>query len=161
MSKSSINFQKYLRLIFLGFTLAIFIYSCKKESTPTVDLNQKIDTSSKSDNMAISDTSSFISVNGESVKGKATVYLGNNKYQLALQDFSANNGPALKVYLSKDANAAGFIDLGPLKSTVGNQVYDIPSAGIVVKDYPYVIIFCKSFNIVFGYSKVAYKTSSN
>ncbi len=129
------------------------VYSCKKNSTPTLDLNQSVDTSQSK---LISNTGLFISSNNESVKGKTLLYATKDSFKLAFQDFSSTNGPDLKVYLSKDSLASAIFNVGSLKSTMGSQVYSVSMTGLTIKDYPFIIIFCKQYNIPFGYAKVTY-----
>ncbi|MEO7562004.1 MAG: DM13 domain-containing protein, partial [Ferruginibacter sp.] len=73
----------------------------------------------------------------------------NNKYVLKLADFRSDNGPDLKVYLSKGVSPTAFISLGDLKSTNGNQVYDIPGTPDFTQ-YRYVLIHCEKYNHRYG-----------
>jgi hypothetical protein len=66
-----------------------------------------------------------------------------------VENFGTTNGPDLKVYLSKAASPQEFISLGDLKSTNGNQVYDIPGTPDF-KKYRFVLIHCERFNHLFG-----------
>jgi hypothetical protein len=85
----------------------------------------------------------------EKVSGQAKIFLTNDKYMLKLENFSTTNGPDLKVYLSKASSPQEFISLGDLKSTNGNQVYDIPGSPDFTK-HRYVLIHCEKFNHLFG-----------
>lgn len=100
-------------------------------------------------------------------KGKATVYnLPEGKQILRLSDFSTSNGPDVHVYLvaAKDAadNAtvknAGFIDLGSIKGSEGDQNYDIP-ANTDLNRYQAVTIWCARFNV--NFATAALKTPAN
>lgn len=83
------------------------------------------------------------------VTGKAEIYKTASNYDVKLANFNSSNGPALHVYLSKEAMPINFIDLGVLKSTAGNQVYSI--AGMPdFTDYKYISIHCVAFNHLFG-----------
>jgi hypothetical protein len=83
------------------------------------------------------------------VSGSVMVYQANGKLQLKLSGFSTTNGPDLKVYLSKEIQPVNFIKLGDLKSTSGNQVYDI--TGIPdFSQYRYALIHCEQYNHLFG-----------
>jgi hypothetical protein len=66
-----------------------------------------------------------------------------------LDPFSSQNGPDLRVYLSKDANASSYISMGKLKSTTGKQSYEVPGNPDVA-DYKYIMIWCEQFTVVFG-----------
>lgn len=137
--------KKYLCMLLMA---AAFV-SCKKESTPTVALNEKVD-------LAVAtpkDTGSFVNGPYGAVKGVARIYVTEGKYSLALTDFSSSNGPDLKVYLSKEADPQNFVNLGSLRSVNGNQVYEIP-ASVNVADYKYALIFCQQYKHLFGYSEL-------
>jgi hypothetical protein len=125
---------------------------CKKESTPTAALNEKIDLT-----VSAPQSSSGGFSNGPygAVTGSARVYLTDGKYQLDLENFNTSNGPDLKVYISKEQNPAHFVNLGSLKSTSGNQVYDIPT-GVDPKDYTYALIFCQQYSHLFGYTQLTF-----
>ncbi len=142
-----------LSLAFL-LTSTVFI-ACKKESSSgasTTPLNEQVDPTKST----LQNTSnSFASASGERVSGTAKIYLTGNNYQLSLESFSSTNGPALKVYLSKEQQPVNFVNIGDLKSTSGNQVYDIPS-GVNVKDYKYVLIYCQQYSQLFGYAQFTF-----
>jgi hypothetical protein len=91
----------------------------------------------------------FSGTDNQQVTGEAKIYFINNKYQLKLENFQTDNGPDLKVYLSKRDRPNEFISLGDIKSTNGNQVYEIT----VTPDFTmhkYVLIHCERFNHLFG-----------
>lgn len=137
--------KKYLTMMLLGLAFV----SCKKESTPTAALNEHVDPL-----VATAKTSGGFS-NGPygSVTGTAKIYLTEDKYQLALENFSTSNGPDLKVYLSKEMDPLSFVNLGSLKSISGNQLYDVP-ASVNTADYKYALIFCQQYKHLFGYSEL-------
>jgi hypothetical protein len=85
--------------------------------------------------------------------GKATVYsLEDGQNLLRFEDFDVTNGPALHVYLVKDASGdvdSGFIDLGELKGNKGSQNYTI-AEDIDVTQYNSVVIWCKPFAVTFA-----------
>lgn len=128
----------------LFILLAIAIASCsKKDSTPDTNLNQNIVGGTPIG------TGSFTGTPGHTVSGSATWVTTNGETKLQLSNFSTSNGPDLRVYVSKDLNASSFISLGKLQSTSGNQVYTIPS-GTDVKNFPYALIWCQQFSVLFG-----------
>jgi hypothetical protein len=86
---------------------------------------------------------------GDKANGDAMVYDDGGKWKLFLSNFSSVNGPDLRVYLATNTSASAFLDLGKLKSTSGNQTYDI-TGNPDLKNYKYVIIWCKAFSIYFG-----------
>jgi hypothetical protein len=77
---------------------------------------------------------------GHTAMGVASIYLKDGAYTVLLEPFSSQNGPDLKVYLSKDAGATEYIRLGNLKSTMGKQSYPVPS-GTVIDTFDYVLIW--------------------
>ncbi len=137
-------------IIVLGIVL-ILIACNKNVGSSTAALDEKIDTAA----MVVRNTmaGNFISY-GQNVSGSAKVYLVAGKYSLALENFSTNNGPDLHVYLSTETQPADFIDLGKLKSTAGNQVYDITGSPDFAK-YKYALIHCQQYNHLFGSAPIS------
>jgi hypothetical protein len=126
--------------------LIFFSSSCRKASTEF--LNEKVDTSG-----VVKVQGSFSGVGSEKVSGQAKVYLQRGKLFLALENFSTDNGPDLKVYLSQADVPKDFIKLGDLKSTKGNQVYDITGMPDFAK-YKYALIHCERFNHLYGVAEL-------
>ncbi len=118
------------------------LFSCSKTSTETLDEMLSVE--------ALPNMSgSFKGYGSENVSGTAQIFLTNTQYTLKLENFSTTNGPDLKVYLSKAASPTDFISLGDLKSTNGNQVYDIKGTPDF-SQYRFVLIHCERFNHLFG-----------
>ncbi len=98
----------------------------------------------------------FVGVNDgvHNAEGQSKViFLDDGREILRLEDFKSTNGPDLYVYLSTDIDATDIINLGKLKANVGNQNYDIPE-GTDLEKYNKVLIWCKSFSVLFGSSKL-------
>jgi Electron transfer DM13 len=129
------------------FVSAVLILaSCKKEyNTPTTPLDDRVDTVSAS----LEHKGNFMNGPYGTVSGTAKIYQENGKFILSLLSFSSSNGPALHVYLSKEVQPVNFIDLGDLKSTNGNQLYDVPGSPNFM-EYKYALIHCKEYNHLFG-----------
>lgn len=123
--------------------------SCKKEGqlASTEVLNEMIDTSSNAP--ALKYSGDFSSGPFGTVTGKAEIYKTGSDYDVKLASFSSSNGPALHVYLSKEAMPINYIDLGILRSTAGNQVYSITGMPDFA-DYKYISIHCVAYNHLFG-----------
>jgi hypothetical protein len=75
---------------------------------------------------------------------------------LFLEDLDTDNGPDLKLFLSRtpaggDAKAYGTdpLDLGALKGNRGDQVYNIPPTADL-GSYRSVVIWCERFSVGFG-----------
>lgn len=103
---------------------------------------------------------------GHHTSGTATIYQLEDKSQvLRLQDFSTTNGPDLFVVLSANANPdadgigaeGSYLQLAALKGNKGNQNYDVPAA-TDGKRYKSVVIWCRTFNVVFGYATLQQAT---
>ena len=89
------------------------------------------------------------------------VHWGRGKvgvYQRAVfleSDFEVGPGPAFHVYLvpkpnirqSSDLEGVMYVDLGGLRAFKGSQRYAVP-AGVNLKDYPSVIIWCERFSVL-------------
>jgi hypothetical protein len=91
-------------------------------------------------------------------KGSATVHqLRDGKKVLRLTEFATSNGPDVRVYLvaapdasdNETVKKAGFVELGKLKGTEGDQNYDIP-ADLDLAKYRAATIWCKRFSVNFG-----------
>jgi hypothetical protein len=89
--------------------------------------------------------------------GTAAVHQLGDRRVLRLTGFSTSNGPDVRVYLVAAPDAtddetvtrAGFVELGKLKGTQGDQNYDIP-AGLDLEKYRAVTIWCRRFSVNFG-----------
>jgi hypothetical protein len=129
--------------LFLLFTL--FVFSCKKEATPTEDPMEM-------EMMGAIRTHTGLFVNGPFgvVSGTAHIVRNTNgSIQLNIENLKATNGPDLKVYLSKELQPVNFIKLGALKSVNGNQVYDVTGMPDIM-EYKYALVHCQAFNHLFG-----------
>jgi hypothetical protein len=95
------------------------------------------------------DTSGSVSIAKED--GKNYLILG--------QDFKTENGPDLFVVLHRSLppqnyDAKEYIDLGKLQSISGSQKYEIP-ADVNPKEFKSAVIWCRKFNVTFGYAALA------
>ncbi len=124
------------------FCSVLLLAACSKASTET--LNEMV-----IDGIVAKFSGNFSGVGNQKVEGQAKIFMVNNKYQLKLENFRTDNGPDLKVYLSKASTPNEFISLGDIKSTNGNQVYDILAAPDFAV-YRYVLIHCEAFNHLYG-----------
>jgi hypothetical protein len=121
------------------------IVSCSKDdNTDTTTANDPVITTGK----VIAQGSLSGNMNYK-VSGVAKAIEDNGVKSVRLENFSSTNGPDLKVYLAKDANAASFINLGNLKSTSGNQNYAL-TGSINLAEYKYILIWCQQFGVLFG-----------
>lgn len=128
--------------------ISLMSVSCKKEmQASTINLNEGVDTSVA----MLKYAGVFMAGPYGTATGKAEVFKSGSKFELKLADFMVNNGPALHVYLSKEAMPIHFIDVGELKSTNGNQVYQVPDMPDFLS-YKYISIHCVAYNHLFGYA---------
>lgn len=88
-------------------------------------------------------------IGGHSATGTASLYDSDGKKFVLLDPFMSQNGPDLKVYLSKDVSASSYIRLGGLKSTDGSQSYEVPGMPDIGQ-YTYVHIWCEKFSVEFA-----------
>jgi hypothetical protein len=105
---------------------------------------------------ATSTTSASVPIIGTTAhpaSGTVRIIESEGKRYVRYENFKTINGPDIFVYLSKDLKASDFVNLGRVKGTEGNINYDIPE-GINIKDYPYVIIWCEAFSVLFNSAKV-------
>ena len=99
-------------------------------------------------------TGSFVDV-AHRGSGKAHVIDTGDNNILRFEDLAVDNGPDLRVLLSKNANVqrsadlGDYIEVGKVKGNVGNQNYTL-DAGVDVSEYKSVIIYCKPFHVVFN-----------
>jgi Electron transfer DM13 len=123
----------------------IFFTSCKKDKASTAVLNETTDTTTAAKKLM----GTFMNGPYGTVMGGVQVYEENNTFTLQLQNVTISNGPDLHVYISKEEQPVNFIDLGKLKSTMGNQVYNIPGKPDFTQ-YKFALIHCQQYNHLFG-----------
>ncbi|MDZ7645789.1 MAG: DM13 domain-containing protein [Cytophagales bacterium] len=135
------------KLFFICFLVPII--SCKEDdATPTGPINDNFDPSTAT----LLKSGALVGID-HTVSGTAALYDTGSKKIILLDPFNSQNGPDLKVYLSKDINASSYISLGALKSTTGKQSYEIPGNPDVT-DYNYVMVWCEQFTVVFGRAEI-------
>ncbi len=104
-------------------------------------------------------TGSFIDTGGVE-RGSGDVTIGktsDGQYAMHLEHLDVTPGPDLHVYLSTSANpesaaqvTSGGVDLGTLSSVQGAVNVAIPaSVGANLAQYKSVVIYCKSFSVIF------------
>jgi hypothetical protein len=125
--------------------VVIGVVSCKKETlSDTRTINQMVDTTA-----VLLYKGSFTNGPYGSVTGDAKVYKQQGKLLLKLSNFNTSNGPDLHVYISKEIMPVTFINLGKIKSTNGNQLYEITGTPNFL-EYKYICIHCVAYNHLFG-----------
>ena len=74
-----------------------------------------------------------------------------NRRFLVFENFSTDNGPDLRVWLSKNTSAAQYQEVGKLTAVSGNFSYEL-AANIDPVLYNHVLIWCEDFSVLFGYA---------
>jgi hypothetical protein len=133
----------------------LFVKTTVNESLP-VEVATKTDVAGGTAESGVLLSGQFRSYAHETVGTAAVHELGGHRV-LRLTGFSTSNGPDVRVYLvaANDATddetvtKAGFVELGKLKGTQGDQNYEIP-AGLDLEKYRAVTIWCRRFSVNFG-----------
>lgn len=134
-----------MRLTLIILLVALVAASCKKGSlASTTTTNEMVDTTA-----VLKYSGNFVSGPYGTVTGRAEVYKNGSSYEVKLVNFNTSNGPALHVYLAKEAMPVNYMDLGVLKSTNGNQVYSVTGMPVFA-EYKYISIHCVAYNHLFG-----------
>ena len=133
-----------------GVALAVFLYPFV---FPPPEAMDQLTVAEQTEVLA---TGTFIHANPSDPihygSGKVSVY----RETVFLEgDFEVGPGPAFHVYLvpkamirqSSHVPDTMFVDLGKLRAFKGSQKYKIP-AGIRLKDYPSVVIWCRQFGVL-------------
>jgi hypothetical protein len=129
------------KLFLLPLILLVFT-SCEKEGEFTQTKNQSIDYATS----VLLKTGQFTTTSGISGSGTVKIYEENNLRKLVLENYTIENGPDLKVYLSTSDAPNTFVNLGNVNAT---SVYVIPEA-IDLNTYKYVLIHCQQYNHLFA-----------
>ncbi len=123
----------------------VLCFSCGvEEATPETPVNDMFDAGGATTLKA----GMFVNAVHQ-VSGNVTLFETSGTHTVLLDSFMSENGPDLRVYLSKDDKATEYVSLGKMKSTTGRQAYEVPK-GTVVSDYKYVLIWCQQFSVLFG-----------
>jgi hypothetical protein len=104
----------------------------------------------------------FHSVAHETRGTAAILRLTDGSRILRFTEFATSNGPDVRVYLVAAPDAAdnatvkraGFVELGRLKGTDGDQNYDVP-ADLDLSKYRAVTIWCKRFAVNYATAPLA------
>ena len=97
----------------------------------------------------------------DTVAGNVTLgKTSDGKVILRFENLNSANGPDLHVYLSKQASPATTqqvmdgIEVGKLQATTGASNYEL-AATTDITQFKSVVIYCKSFSVVFGYANLS------
>jgi hypothetical protein len=102
---------------------------------------------------------------GHDARGTALIIeAANGNTYLRFEHFEVENGPDLKVYLSRagadaeDGLAADIVDLGDLKGNVGDQNYLVP-ASVDLTRYRSAVVWCRRFSVGFAVAPLDLRNS--
>jgi hypothetical protein len=126
--------------------LITFLSGCEvEENTPKKPIDDDFD----SEAATLIKEGVLIGIGGHTASGTAGLYDDNGQKFVVLDPYESQNGPDLKVYLSKNQGASSYINLGPLKSVTDKQAYAVPG-NPNISEYTYVHIWCEQFSVEFG-----------
>lgn len=141
--------------IIVGIALLAFAYyaiSPLFRNIKVYDINPVTNNSSTTSVQAITPVI-VTGTTGHPASGTVRLVEGDGKRYIRYENFKTINGPDIYVYLAKDLDAKEFVNLGHVRATEGNINYEVPS-GVNVKDYPYVLTWCKTFGVLFNSAKL-------
>ena len=118
------------------------LISCEKEGEFSQTNNQTLN----SNNAVLLKTGQFTTTSGISGSGSVKIYTESNLRKLVLENYTIENGPDLKVYLSTSDAPNTFVNLGNLNP---ETVYTIPNS-VDLNVYKYVLIHCQQYNHLFA-----------
>jgi hypothetical protein len=102
----------------------------------------------------------FVSHEHATTGSARVIQLPDGARQLAIEGLETTNGPDVHVWLSAGPVLEGFdgwftaagydyVDLGPIKGNLGDQLYDIPD-GVDLSLFRTVDLWCVQFSVSFG-----------
>ena len=149
-----------MSLKYLGqvFWVGLLLMSCSgsPDSETSAGQGSPQPAVSKAENSKILTQGTFVSGN-YNTQGSATLISSEGKTFLELdQSFQTDQGPDLFVLLHQDAKPEtyepdNYTVVSKLKEIQGGQQYEIPADADLAK-YQSVAIWCKKFNVTFGYA---------
>lgn len=133
-----------MKLIKTLIIICVFTSCGPDDAIPETPINDQFDPTTA----MLLKAGMLVGVN-HTASGTASVFHSNGRHTVVLDPFESQNGPDLKVYLSKSVDATEYVNLGQLKSITGKQSYDVP-AGVNPANYPFVLIWCEKFSVIFA-----------
>jgi Electron transfer DM13 len=150
-----------MKKIILFLALTYGFVSCTKTDEPVPAASQATTTTppavptttafdTKNQTLVLKGT--FMS-NAHTVAGTVKVYENSEKKRtMVFENFSTEAGPDLRIWVAEDAAAKNYIEVAN-KVTNGNFYVAAPATADLSKQ-PYVLIWCKSFTVLFGNAKL-------
>ena len=150
--------KKFLYII--GIPIGIAILAFAYYAVSPLFRNIKVDDLNPATNSSAGTTSAqsiapmnVIGTSGHPASGTVQIVEADSKRYIRYENFKTINGPDIYVYLAKNLDAKEFINIGRVRATEGNINYEIP-AEVNVADYPYVLIWCEAFGVLFNSAKL-------
>lgn len=144
-------------IIILGagyyFLSPLFIHIKADEAVP-VSNTKDISVTQTEQKEAETKSAQIVGTSEHPASGSIRIVTDGSDSYIRYENFKTINGPDIYVYLAKDLDAKTFISLGKVKATEGNINYKIVT-GTNVKDYKYVMIWCKTFGVLFNYADIS------
>jgi Electron transfer DM13 len=141
--------MRYFLILSIAFWVSIATISCSKSNDATPTAPVAIDSTFDVTKATLLKQGSFAGSGGHIVNGIVKLYDYTGKKYIYFENFSATNGPDLKVYLATNLAASQFISLGSLKGVTGNQAYLIATPPDFTQ-YNKILIWCQQFTVLFG-----------
>ncbi|GBG97213.1 DM13 domain-containing protein [Lactococcus termiticola] len=158
--------HKLFGLLMLACASFLFLAACSKADSKDSSKSSSSSTSQSSSSTSSSSSSSgssaskastvtdkkgtFSGLNSNKVSGTVTV----SKNKVSLSNFKTDEGPDLKIYLTKDGNVKSGKVLKKIDLKAESQSFDVPS-GVDVSQYNSVVIWCDKAHVGFGEAKLA------
>jgi Electron transfer DM13 len=157
----------------LGVVLALTLASCSTVSTETVNdqapatgntrnppvNNPPVNNPPASEPVILSSGSLSEITSGHPTSGTAKlIKLVDGTFIVRLENLQTVGGPDVRIWASEGTNlansgtvgASAYTDLGRIKSTNGNQNYDLKLSAEQIGKIKSVVIWCQSFSVAFG-----------
>ncbi|MDI9876462.1 DM13 domain-containing protein [Flectobacillus rivi] len=149
-----------IRYLILWLCVGGWLVACTQEVAPmqqeTSSTPQKLDsisTRNLTNNRKLVLIGNFMNaVHQTSGVAKILVDSTQKHYTLVLENFKTDAGPDLRIYLAEDRAVTNFIQVSD-KVQHGNIVYEIPK-GVDLSKQNHVLIWCKSFSVLFGVAEL-------
>ncbi len=153
--------EKLIYIVVISTTIfnTINLKSVAEVSTFTSQSNPKTTL------IAQTETNSFVGV-GHTTKGGYNIVTENGQQYLELNEsFRTDRGPDLFVLLHRQSvpqtyTESDFVSLGRLEKFRGSQRYLIP-AGEDLTEFNSIVIWCRRFNVTFGYASLLVENSKS
>lgn len=131
------------RIFLLLLLISVLFVSCKKNTPDNVNEPLPVGTVL---------SSAMFQSNSHPVSGKVKIVQEiNGTKSLVFENFSSDNGPDLRVWLSPNKNASPYTEAGILKAVTGNFSYTLP-ASFNHATNNHVLIWCEDFSVLFGHA---------